>query len=84
MILFLERRYPAQKFRHHSVEDDYYSPGYGGYPPYYNGYDYDSYHYRSQPSLYRDGNKYQHPNARYSHVSNSKTYTICNRQSMAV
>ena len=68
---FVDRRYTGPKFRHHSVEDDYYSgPPYGAYPPYYNGYDYDKYGngFRSHPSLYRDG-KYQHPNARYSHVS---------------
>lgn len=64
-----DRRYPPQKFRHHSVDDDYYSP-YGGYPHYYNGYNYEKYssHYRSQPQLYREG-KYQHPNARYSQVA---------------
>ena len=66
-----DRRYSGPKFRHHSVDDDYYNrPPYGAYPPYYNGYDYDKYGngYRSHPSLYHDG-KYQHPNARYSHVS---------------
>lgn len=68
-----DRRYPPpQKYRHHSVDDDYYNPAYAGYG-YYNGYSYDKYgnHYRSQPTLYsrptvgRDG-KYHHPNARYS------------------
>ncbi|KAK2183752.1 hypothetical protein NP493_297g03009 [Ridgeia piscesae] len=60
-----DRRYPPQKFRHHSVDDDYY--GYGCYGGYYEGYGYDKYvgpHYRSHPGLYQDG-KYTHPNARY-------------------
>jgi len=63
--LSLDRRYPPQKFRHHSVDDDYY--GYGCYGGYYEGYGYDKYvgpHYRSHPGLYQDG-KYTHPNARY-------------------
>ena len=53
------------------MDDEYYNGPYSGYPPYYNGYNYDKYGppYRSQPSLYRDGGKYQHPNARYSQVN---------------
>ncbi|XP_060591040.1 vasculin-like protein 1 isoform X2 [Ruditapes philippinarum] len=67
------KRFPSggsSKFRHHSVDDDYYYT----YAPYgyYNGYSYpDKYgmHYSSQPSLLRSGgqrdSKYQHPHARY-------------------
>jgi len=64
-----ERRYSPQKFRHHSMDDEYYGTAYGGYPC-HNGYNYDKYsnHYRSQPTLYRDG-KYQHPNARYGQMN---------------
>ncbi|GFS14918.1 vasculin-like protein 1 [Elysia marginata] len=51
---------PGQgKYRHHSVDDDYYgySYGYGYYPPDYN---YEKYgmHYSSQPSLARRDGKY--------------------------
>ena len=70
------KRFPpgqSNKFRHHSVDDDYYA--------YYNYYNY-GYHDRygmqfsSQPSLVRNGvqrdSKYQHPHARYGagHVRN--------------
>ncbi|KAL4237022.1 hypothetical protein ACF0H5_005406 [Mactra antiquata] len=67
------KRFPPSnnKFRHHSVDDDYYAYNYGPYG-YYNGYSYhDKYgmHYSSQPSLLRSGgqrdSKYQHPHARY-------------------
>jgi len=60
----------GSKFRHHSVEDDYYAYTYGPYS-YYNGYGYDKYnmHYGSQPTLLRAqaqrDSKYQHPHARY-------------------
>ena len=61
---------PSNKFRHHSVDDDYYAYGYPY--GYYNGNGYhDKFgmHYSSQPSLVRPGgqrdSKYQHPHARY-------------------
>ena len=77
MLIYAGKRYQAGssgKFRHHSVDDDYYPFQYGPYP-YYNGYAYDKYgmHYSSQPSLFRSpgqrDSKYQHPNARYGQVS---------------
>lgn len=68
------KRFPSgssNKFRHHSVDDDYYAYAYSPYG-YYNGYPYpDKYgmHYSSQPTLLRSNGqrdtKYQHPHARY-------------------
>lgn len=62
---------PNSKFRHHSVDDDFYAYTYGPYG-YYNGYGYPekfNVHYTSQPSLLRTpgqrDSKYQHPHARY-------------------
>lgn len=55
------KRFPSGqgKYRHHSVDDDYYgySYGYGYYPP---DYSYEKYgmHYSSQPSLARRDGKY--------------------------
>ncbi|KAL5017052.1 hypothetical protein ScPMuIL_006641 [Solemya velum] len=68
------KRYPlnnhTSKFRHHSIDDDYYAFPYGY--GYYDSYGYDGMHYNSQPSLFRpnlrDG-KYQHPNARFGQVN---------------
>ncbi|XP_046334131.1 vasculin-like protein 1 isoform X2 [Haliotis rufescens] len=65
------KRYPPGqgKYRHHSVDDEFYPYPYGHYG-YYNGYSgYDKFgmQYSSQPSLFRpprDG-KYQHPNTRF-------------------
>ncbi|KAH3694677.1 vasculin-like protein 1 [Dreissena polymorpha] len=62
---------PTNKYRHHSVDDDYYAY-YNGYP-YYPGYSYHDIkygmHYSSQPTLVRANGqrdtKYQHPHARY-------------------
>lgn len=63
------------KYRHHSVDDDYYSYPYGHYNNYYNGYNtgYEKYsmQYGSQPSLLRppsrqESGKYQHPNSRFT------------------
>ena len=69
------KRFPSgqnSKFRHHSVDDDYYAY-YNGPYNYYNGYGYPEkfgMHYSSQPSLLRSAgqrdSKYQHPHARYS------------------
>ncbi|KAK3584828.1 hypothetical protein CHS0354_006247 [Potamilus streckersoni] len=72
------KRYPSgqnSKFRHHSVDDDYYAYTYDPYS-YYNGYGYEKFgmQYTSQPSLFRgpggprDG-KYQHPNARFGQLN---------------
>ncbi len=60
---FSDRRYNSFKFRHHSVDDEFYHSSCNGYEheKYGNGY-------RSHPSAQRDG-KYQHPNARFSQVS---------------
>ena len=73
--VFSGKRFPAGqsgKFRHHSVDDDYYAY-YNGPYNYYNGYGYPEkfgMHYSSQPSLLRSAgqrdSKYQHPHARYS------------------
>lgn len=61
----------GSKFRHHSVDDDYYAYSYSPYG-YYSGYPYpDKYgmHYNSQPSMQRVNGqrdaKYQHPHARF-------------------
>lgn len=69
------KRFPpgqSGKFRHHSVDDDYYAY-YNNPYNYYNGYAYPEkfgMHYGSQPSLLRSAgqrdSKYQHPHARYS------------------
>ena len=69
------KRFPpgqSGKFRHHSVDDDYYAY-YNNPYSYYNGYGYPEkfgMHYGSQPSLLRSAgqrdSKYQHPHARYS------------------
>ncbi|KAL3868179.1 hypothetical protein ACJMK2_041011 [Sinanodonta woodiana] len=72
------KRYPSgqsSKFRHHSVDDDYYAYTYDPYG-YYNGYGYEKFgmHYTSQSSIFRgpgaprDG-KYQHPNARFGQLN---------------
>ncbi|XP_052775113.1 vasculin-like isoform X2 [Mya arenaria] len=64
---------PSNKFRHHSVDDDYYAYYNAGY---YNGYGYHDrfgMHYSSQPTLVRNGqrdSKYQHPHARYGASQN--------------
>ncbi|XP_063404258.1 vasculin-like protein 1 isoform X1 [Mytilus trossulus] len=68
---FFNKRHPLAggKYRHHSVEDDYYS----GYPPYgpygyYNGY---GMPYNSQPSIYRSPSregKYP-PNMRFNQIN---------------
>ena len=66
LISAADRRYSPQRYRHHSIDDDFGSVhNYGsGYT--YGGYNYEKYgnHCRSQPSLFKDG-KYTHPNARY-------------------
>ena len=70
-----QRNYPQPgKFRHHSVEDEYYNAAAYGYG-YYNGYypgGADKYgpNYRSQPGLYRDGAKYPAP-------ANARGYQVC-------
>ncbi|KAJ8305738.1 hypothetical protein KUTeg_016283 [Tegillarca granosa] len=61
------------KYRHHSVEDDYYSYPYGAYGPYYNGYGPPppSMQYSSQPSVFRSPSregKYP-PNMRYGQMN---------------
>lgn len=67
--LLVDKRHPLTgKYRHHSVEDDYYSayPPYGPYG-YYNGY---GMPYNSQPSIYRSPSregKYP-PNMRFNQV----------------
>lgn len=53
-----KRFHPGQpKYRHHSVEDDYfnYPPNYYGYYP--PAYSFDKFHYSSQPSLGRSINR---------------------------
>lgn len=69
------KRYPQGqgKYRHHSIDDDYYGYPYGGYAYYTPSYSYEKYgmQYSSQPSLARSGNRDgKHAPGRFSQVIN--------------
>lgn len=72
----------ASKYRHHSVEDDYYyNYGYGYYPYPYN--DHYSMQFGSQPSLQRRDLKYPQPApTRFGQVSLTPVLCLPNESSI--